>query len=76
MEQKIIQFIRIILKNNTDWNAEGDNNNQWDYMGFGNYWDNYTGIDNNGDGIGETPYTFIGGKDNYPLINESWIYEP
>jgi len=65
-----------ILKNNTDWNAEGDNNNQWDYMGFGNFWGNYTGIDNNGDGIGETPYTFIGGKDNYPLINESWIYEP
>lgn len=65
-----------IIKDNTDWNAEGNLNNQWDFMGFGNYWDDYSGIDSDEDGIGDTPYTFIGGMDNYPLMNESSIYEP
>ena len=64
-----------ILKNNKDWNAKGNYNNQWDHLGIGNFWDNYTGVDNNGDGIGETPYTFINGQDNYPLINKSLIFK-
>lgn len=38
----------------------------------GNYWDNYTGIDNNGDGIGDTPYNIppwpFHNKDRYPSI--------
>jgi len=36
--------------------------------GGGNYWSDYTGIDTNGDGFGDTPYIFIGGQDNYPLM--------
>lgn len=40
----------------------------------GNYWGDYTGLDNNSDGIGETPYDISGGpegsaaKDYYPMI--------
>ncbi len=37
----------------------------------GNYYDDYNGEDNNGDGIGDTPYDITGGvnQDLYPLIH-------
>jgi parallel beta-helix repeat protein len=43
--------------------------NVWSHDNEGNYWVNYTGHDVNGDGIGEEPYTDIGGtnEDGYPL---------
>ncbi len=57
--------------------------NFWDNGTIGNYWGNYNGSDNNGDGIGDTPYTivaykwdnrvggdvsFVYSRDNYPLM--------
>ncbi len=56
-----------------DQNAKDDSTNTWDddYPSGGNYWDDYNGNDNNGDGIGDTPYNIPGGsnKDRYPLMN-------
>ena len=58
----------------------------WDdgYPSGGNYWSNYNGTDNDGDGIGDTPYVIDhNNQDNYPLITEfiipefpSWIILP
>ena len=40
------------------------------YPSGGNYWNDYNGTDNNGDGIGETPYIINeDNQDNYPLMN-------
>lgn len=47
-------------------------NNTWDndYPTGGNYWSDYTGIDENVDGIGDTPYVIdANNQDNYPFMN-------
>ena len=66
------------LYHNNILNSEEDNGfdectNQWDngYPSGGNYWDDYNGYDNNGDGIGDIPYSVNGGSnnDNYPFMD-------
>lgn len=48
----------------------------WDNGTIGNYWDSYTGIDNNGDGIGDTPYVINeNNQDNYPLVDPTIVPE-
>ncbi|MEM0466058.1 MAG: NosD domain-containing protein [Candidatus Thermoplasmatota archaeon] len=44
---------------------------QWDDGTYGNYWSDYTGIDENNDGVGDTPYTVPGrnNQDRYPLMH-------
>ncbi len=74
----------IYLHLNSDFNTIVNNNflgagwetaydtgsNTWDDGESGNYWIDYTGSDEDGDGIGDTPYNISGGdnQDNYPLI--------
>ena len=52
------------------WDAGGNNWNYTQEFG-GNFWDDYTGVDDNNDGIGDTPYQIKGGgnKDHYPFIS-------
>lgn len=41
----------------------------WDNGAMGNYWSDYSGVDQNNDGIGDTPYVIDeNNKDSYPLM--------
>ena len=59
-------------------NFDNGQNNRWDNSSIGNYWIYYDGTDNNGDGIGDSPYNILGSavsQDNYPLMNNWYIAE-
>mgnify|MGYP000639717388 CR=1 FL=1 len=50
--------------------------NRWDDGIEGNFWSDYIGVDENGDGIGDTPYIIDeNNTDRYPLIFPAvWNY--
>lgn len=62
----------LIQRNNFLRNAQqaysNGSSNTWDADGAGNYWDNYNATDNDGNGIGDTPYVIDESNvDHYPL---------
>jgi parallel beta-helix repeat protein len=64
----------VVYSNNFIMNsvqAYDDGGNAWDggLVTGGNYWSDYSGLDEDDDGIGDTPYQIDGGsQDNYPLM--------
>lgn len=69
------------FENNYQWNARDDVGNRW-YNGVelsGNYWDDYHGVDEDNDGIGDTPYNVSSGsarQDSFPLMQPRITYSP
>jgi parallel beta-helix repeat protein len=66
------------LNNGLQANATYDSTVTWDngYPSGGNYWSNYQGGDENGDGIGDVPYTISADNvDHYPLMTQYVIPE-
>jgi parallel beta-helix repeat protein len=50
--------------------------NIWDNGTVGNFWSDYYGTDNNGDGVGDTPYIINeDNQDNHPLMKKTIIPE-
>jgi len=66
-------FYRNIFVNNNksvgwNWDQNGIGNS-WDNGETGNYWSDYKGTDENGDGIGDSPYVINDRNiDNHPLM--------
>jgi parallel beta-helix repeat protein len=48
---------------------ENEEPHAWDNGRTGNYWSDYNGTDQNGDGVGDTPYVVdVQNQDRYPLM--------
>jgi len=63
-------FYNNFFVNNGIHAIDETSNNDWNNAVIGNYWDNYTGVDDDNDGIGDSPHIFNGGTDYLPIWDD------
>jgi len=56
--------------NTGDVGFDNAKNTTWTFLEMGNYWDKYESIDENQDGIGDSPYKFSNQNDTCPLMGK------
>jgi parallel beta-helix repeat protein len=78
---RLVGTENLVFKNNfliNERQATSSMPNTWDNGAEGNYWSDYAGIDQDQDGIGESPYTIDeGDEDRLPLVKpvrDSWTF--
>jgi parallel beta-helix repeat protein len=69
-------FHNNFVDNTTPVYDVGEPTNNWDNGTEGNHWSNYNGTDNDGNGVGDTPYVIDkNNQDNYPIMEPAEIPE-
>ena len=69
MNDNNTSYLNFLIGNGQN-GADHGLDNKWNSSLIGNYWDDYRFTDNNGDGIGDTTYTYGALKDYLPIVDD------
>lgn len=65
-----LTYLNYFLNSGVEHARDLGSNNNWNNSKIGNLWDTYVGVDNNQDGIGDSPYNYGTGIDYLPILDD------